>query len=191
MKFRVLALLISASLVVPQQIPAQPPPAPQSAQAPPFFLTNASLLEVIDILCKTLKISYILDAKVKGGSVTINTYGEMKVSDLRPILETILRMNGLAMVQVGNLYRIVQVADSTRLPIHPQANMKDFPDDESMLLNMIFLKLHDRHGDVRHPQTVSWRERLDCYLRAGKPADSPGQLPQYEAHYGTGQSVRQ
>lgn len=144
MKLRVLAFLISGTLVVSQQITAQPPPAPaaaaQSAQAPPFFLTNASLLEVIDILCKTLKISYILDAKVKGGSVTINTYGDMKVSDLRPILETILRMNGLAMVQVGNLYRIVQVADSTRLPIHPQTNMKEFPDDESMLLNMIFLK---------------------------------------------------
>jgi general secretion pathway protein D len=87
-----------------------------------------------------LKISYILDAKVKGGSVTINTYGEMKVSDLRPILETILRMNGLAMVQVGNLYRIVPMGDSTRLPIRPQVNMKDFPDDESMLLNMVFLK---------------------------------------------------
>jgi general secretion pathway protein D len=145
MKLRVLAVLISGALVVSSQLPAQPPPAPApvpaaAQSAPPFFLTNASLLEVIDILCKTLKISYILDAKVKGGSVTINTYGDMKVSDLRPILETILRMNGLAMVQVGNLYRIVQVADSTRLPIHPQTNMKEFPDDESMLLNMIFLK---------------------------------------------------
>jgi len=140
MKLRAVSLLISGLLVVSQQTPAQPPPAPQNAPAPPFFLTNASLLEVIDILCKTLKISYILDAKVKGGSVTINTYGEMKVSDLRPILETILRMNGLAMVQVGDLYRIVLVPDSTRLPIHPQVNMKEFPDDESMLLNMIFLK---------------------------------------------------
>jgi general secretion pathway protein D len=139
MNVRVLALLISGVLLCQQQVPAQPPP-PAAQNAPPFFLTNASLLEVIDILCKTLKISYILDAKVKGGSVTINTYGEMKVADLRPILETILRMNGLAMVQVGNLYRIVQVADSTRLPIHPQTNMKEFPDDESMLLNMIFLK---------------------------------------------------
>jgi general secretion pathway protein D len=138
MNVRVLALLISGALVL-QQMPGQPP-APAAQNAPPFFLTNASLLEVIDILCKTLKISYILDAKVKGGSVTINTYGDMKVTDLRPILETILRMNGLAMVQVGNLYRIVLVPDSTRLPIHPQTNMKEFPDDESMLLNMVFLK---------------------------------------------------
>jgi general secretion pathway protein D len=138
MNVRVLALLISGILVL-QQMPGQPP-APAAQNAPPFFLTHASLLEVIDILCKTLKISYILDAKVTGGSVTINTYGDMKVTDLRPILETILRMNGLAMVQVGNLYRIVQVGNSTQLPIHPQVNMKDFPDDESMLLNMVFLK---------------------------------------------------
>jgi general secretion pathway protein D len=141
-KARLLALAISGSLLA-MQLPAQqtaPAAAAQNATAPPFFLNNASLLEVIDILTKTLKISYILDAKVKGGSVTINTYGDMKVSDLRPILETILRMNGLAMVQVGNLYRIVQVADSTRLPIQPQVNMKDFPSDESMILNMVFLK---------------------------------------------------
>ncbi len=84
MNVRVLALLISGILVL-QQMPGQPP-APVAQNAPPFFLTNASLLEVIDILCKTLKISYILDAKVKGGSVTINTYGDMKVTDLRPIL---------------------------------------------------------------------------------------------------------
>ena len=141
MRLRALSILISGVLLISPIAHTQPPaPNPQNAQAPPFFLTNASLLEVIDILCKTLKISYILDAKVKGGSVTINTYGEMKVSDLRPILETILRMNGLAMVQVGNLYRIVLVPDSTRLPIHPQVNIKDFPDDESMLLNMVFLK---------------------------------------------------
>jgi general secretion pathway protein D len=115
-------------------------PQPGNAQAPPFFLTGASLLDTIDILARTLKLNYILDAKVKNGSVTINTFGEVKVSDLRPILETILRMNNLAMVQVGNFYRIVQVGDSTRLPLRPQVNLKEFPDDEQMLLNMVFLK---------------------------------------------------
>jgi general secretion pathway protein D len=141
MNIRVPCLLLLAALA----LPAQPPPAPAaqppaSAQAPPFFLNNASLIEVIDILARTLKINYILDSRVKGGSVTINTYGEMKVSDLRPIFETILRMNNLAMVQVGNLYRIVPAGDSTRLPISPQVEIKNFPDDEQMLLNIVFLK---------------------------------------------------
>jgi general secretion pathway protein D len=142
MKFRKLALVgpsvLAAAVLAFAQPPAAPPPG--NAQAPPFFLNGASLIETIDILARTLKLNYILDPKIKSGSVTINTFGEVKVSDLRPILETILRMNNLAMVQVGNFYRIVQVADSTRLPIRPQVNMKEFPDDESMLLNMVFLK---------------------------------------------------
>ena len=95
MRMRAIALLISAASLMGQQ----PPPAP-SPSAPPFFLNGASLIETIDILARTLKINYILDPAVKGGSVTINTYGDMKVSDLRPILETILRMNHLSMVQV-------------------------------------------------------------------------------------------
>jgi general secretion pathway protein D len=147
MKFTKLALLVPAAFAAalmaqpPAAPPAQPaPPAAATADAPPFFLNGASLIETIDILARTLKLNYILDPKVRGGTVTINTFGQVKVSDLRPILETILRMNNLAMVQVGNFYRIVPVADSTRLPIHPQVNVKDFPDDESMLLNMIFLK---------------------------------------------------
>ena len=67
-----------------------------------FNLPNAPLLEVIDILARDLHINYILDSRVKGGTVTINTYGTIRAEDMRPILETILRMNGLAMVQVGN-----------------------------------------------------------------------------------------
>jgi general secretion pathway protein D len=140
MRMRATALLVSGLLLGPAAHSQQQPPPAANAQAPPFFLNGASLIETIDILARTLKINYILDPAVKGGSVTINTYGEMKVSDLRPILETILRMNHLSMVQVGNLYRIVPIGDSTRLPIHPQVNIKDFPDDEQMLLNMVFLK---------------------------------------------------
>ena len=145
MNLRIFSLLgptvaVLAAVALAQPPAAPPPTAAASAQAPPFFLNGASLIEVIDILARSLKLNYILDSKVKGGSVTINTFGDVKVSDLRPILETILRMNNLAMVQVGNFYRIVPVADSTRLPLRPQVNMKEFPDDESMLLNMVFLK---------------------------------------------------
>ena len=64
---------------------------------------------MIDVLAKQLKINYILDPAVKGGSVTIYTYGEVKPVDLMPLLHTILRINGLAMVQVGDLYRIVPI----------------------------------------------------------------------------------
>ncbi len=132
-----MALLAAAALSTAQ---APPPPAPPAAAAPGYNLKNASLLEVIDILARDLHINYILDPKVNGGSVTISTYGQVKVTDLRPILETILRMNGLAMVQVGDFFRIVPAPAASKLPIAPQIGMKEFPQDEQMVLDLIFLK---------------------------------------------------
>jgi len=136
-----------SAFLIPCLLLAQAPPAaaPVPAAPPPtvpggFNLPNAPLLEVIDILARDLHINYILDSRVKGGSVTINTYGTIRAEDMRPILETILRMNGLAMVQVGNLYRISPATEVSHLPISPQVNMKEFPDDERTLLNLIFLK---------------------------------------------------
>jgi general secretion pathway protein D len=133
----VTALFVSAALAI-AQTPAPPPPP--AATAPGYNLKNASLLDVIDIMARDLHLNYILDSRVKSGSVTISTYGEVKVTDLRPIFETILRMNGLAMVQVGNIFRIVQSGDVSHLPISPQTNLKDFPENEQMILNLIFLK---------------------------------------------------
>lgn len=102
-------------------------------------LTNASLQQVIDILAQKLRINYILDPGLKG-SVTISTYGEIKQVDTRALLETVLRINGAAMVQVGDIYRIVPVKSVGNLPITPQTESKTFPDDERMMLNLVFLK---------------------------------------------------
>ena len=113
-------------------------PVPPGA-APPLFLENASLVEVVDILARALKINYIIDPRVKG-SVTINTYGEFKPVDVRPLLETILRINGAAMVQVGDMYRIVPVGDVSHLPLAPQVSPTNLPDDERTVLNLMFLK---------------------------------------------------
>src|SRR4051812_18600296 len=76
-----------------QTAPAQPAPAGNPVGG--FNLNNASLIEVIDTLARELKINYVLDATVKGGSVTVNTFGTVRDVDLRPLFETILRMNNL------------------------------------------------------------------------------------------------
>ncbi len=108
----VYVLALAAVSAQAQQPPAQTQPAQPAAPAPTvpggLNLNNASLIEVINLLAQDLHINYILDASVKGGTVTINTYGAVRDLDLLgPLLETILRMNGLAMVQVGNIYRII------------------------------------------------------------------------------------
>jgi general secretion pathway protein D len=132
----------------PQQPPeAKPQPAAQAAAARtaparPGFVLNiqgASLIEVVNILAQRLKINYILDPRVKG-SVTISTFGEIREVDTRQLLETVLRMNGAAMVQVGDIYRIVPIAEAGALPIMPQVDPKTFPEDDRLMLNMVFLK---------------------------------------------------
>src|SRR5579883_3276687 len=131
----------------PATAPAQPgQPAPAPAAAPladngAFMVPGASLTEMIDILAKRLRINYILDPRVKG-TVTIYTYGEIRPVDMMQLLQTILRINGATMVQVGNLYRIVPIALVSQLPLEPQINAdpKTLPDDEREILNLIFLK---------------------------------------------------
>jgi general secretion pathway protein D len=94
---------------------------------------------VIDILARTLKINYILDPRVKG-AVTINTYGETKSINARNLLDMILRINNAAMVQVGDIYRIVLLSDVNRLPLKPQVNPREIPEDDQPMLDLIFLK---------------------------------------------------
>ncbi|HEV2202443.1 MAG TPA: hypothetical protein VGR73_21710 [Bryobacteraceae bacterium] len=132
--------------------PAKPVPAP-AGQAPAgragaagstarignLSLRNASLTEVIDQLARQLKINYILDPAVKG-AVVLNTYGDTANLDPRNLLELILRINGAGMVQEGDIYRIVPLKEASHLPIHPDMNPSSIPEDDQLMLNLVFLK---------------------------------------------------
>lgn len=143
-----IAALIIAALSAQAQQAQQPPPAQTQPAAPAptvpggLNLNNASLFEVVNLLAQDLHINYIIDPAVKNGTVTINTYGQVRDVDLRPLLETILRMNGLAMVQVGNIYRIVPAATVARQPVSPisETDPTKIPDDERLVLNLVFLR---------------------------------------------------
>ncbi len=119
--------------------PAAPATLPPSPGGGPISLQNASLVEVIDNLARILKINYILDKRVVG-SVTISTYGETKNVDTRNLLDLILRINGFAMIQVGEIYRIVPLTEVNRLPLKPEVNPKSIPEDDRTMLNLVFLK---------------------------------------------------
>jgi general secretion pathway protein D len=125
----------------PAAQPGAPAAQPRLADSRGFLLGGVSLTEMIDILARMLKINYILDPRVKG-AVTIYTYGEVKPVDLMPLMETILRVNGATMVKVGDLYRIIPINAVSSLPLDPVVNAdpKTLPDDERMILNLVFLK---------------------------------------------------
>jgi len=141
------AVLAQPIAVGQQPAAQQPPAATQTASPPPTVstgnlnLANASLTEVIDALCRTLKINYILDPRVKG-AVTLNTYGETRQIDARNLLDMLLRINGFTMVQVGEFYRIIPLQDVSRMPLPPTAvsDPKSIPQDDQTVLNLVFLK---------------------------------------------------
>lgn len=128
----------------PADAAAAPETKPQAAADAPdegFNLEGASLVQLVDMLAKKLGITYILDPKVQG-SVTIYTYGAAPKLDYRALLETVLHINNCAMVQVGDIWRIVPVSSVQRLPLEPWVNAdpKTLPEDDRVILNMMFLK---------------------------------------------------
>ncbi len=162
----------------PKPAPGQPPAAQPGAQeaaqtkpalpaAPPagliggLSLQNVSLTEVVDYLARQLKINYIIDKGV-GGGVTLNTYGEVKDLDPRALLDTILRINGAAMVQTGNIYRIVPLAELARMPLPPEQDARNIPEDDRPMLNLVFLKyanvdeLSKLIGEFLGPSGKAW-----------------------------------
>ena len=138
----------------PTTVPAQTPVTPSHGLT--FEIPNGSLTEFIKLVAEELKFNYILDPAVAGkGSVSLFTYGEVKPTDLMTLLQTILRVNGAAMVQVGDLYRIVPINRISSLPLDPMVNVdqKTLPQDERMIMALIFLK-YTAVGEVQsliHP----------------------------------------
>ena len=109
---------VRASHAPTSPAPASPAPAPgaDSSQSVGFACANCDLLEFIRNVGTELKLNYVIDPKVKG-VVTIHTYGDLKQEDLLPVLETVLRINGAAMVKTGNFYQIVLAAGARQLPL--------------------------------------------------------------------------
>jgi len=118
-------------------------PLARAQQGSPISFRNlrdASTFELIDIVARRLEMNYVIDPAVKDGTVTINTYGTLNNDDLMPLLETALRMNGAAAVQVGSMYHIVPLDGVSQVPVSPQVDAsEDLPNDERMVLNAIRL----------------------------------------------------
>jgi general secretion pathway protein D len=93
-------------------------PPPQRAQT--SVTTDASggvMLNVVDgelrevvrmVLESALHANYVIDPSV-GGRITVQTTRALPPQDLVPVLDSVLRMNGAALVQTGNLFKVVPI----------------------------------------------------------------------------------
>jgi general secretion pathway protein D len=94
------------------------PALAENNQAMPVALNleNADLYQVLRIIGSELRINYMVDPAVKG-TVTINTSGSISRADLFSVLESILQVNGAAIVKQGGYYRIVPAGDAKVQPV--------------------------------------------------------------------------
>ena len=67
------------------------------------------------IFGEILKVNYIVDPRVKG-RVTFRAIAPVPAENVLPLMEVILRLNGIGIVEDNGLYRIVPISDISKEP---------------------------------------------------------------------------
>ena len=70
------------------------------------------VIQLLDLVGKYLNLNYVYDTKlVQGKEVYLKVQGPIKVRDLYPLAESVLKFTGLVMSRKGNLVTIVPITD--------------------------------------------------------------------------------
>jgi len=97
----------------------QPAAAPAPASVRGQFTLNfddADVYEIIQtVFGEILKVNYVVDPRVKG-RVTFRAIAPVPAEHVLPLMEVILRLNGIGMVEENSLYRIVPISDIAKEP---------------------------------------------------------------------------
>jgi len=80
---------------------------------------NAAISEVVRaVLGDLLNLNYAMSPKIEG-NVTIRTSRPLTRAAALPALEEVLRLHGVAIVKVGNVYQVIPVAEAPRAATTP------------------------------------------------------------------------
>jgi type II secretory pathway component GspD/PulD (secretin) len=81
-----------------------------------FNFDDADVFSVIQtIFGGVLRYNYIIDPKVKG-RVNFRSVSPVPRADVLPLMEVILRLNGIGVIEENGLYRIIPIADMPKEP---------------------------------------------------------------------------
>ncbi|KPJ66846.1 MAG: hypothetical protein AMJ43_06735 [Coxiella sp. DG_40] len=69
------------------------------------------IVDLLDLVGKYLHLDYMYDAAKVRGEVTLRLQGRIKIKDLYPLLESVLKFRGFVMSRKGNLVTIVPTAE--------------------------------------------------------------------------------
>lgn len=109
---------------------AKPSPTPSASPSPPSTAGQGSMIQgqvslnfddadiytvVQTIFANILRYNYVIDPRVKG-RVTFRSIAPVARADVLPLMEVILRLNGIAIVEESGLYRIIPISEASREP---------------------------------------------------------------------------
>ena len=103
---------------VPSDFPQAYPADPPASRGGQFTLNfdDADIYAVIQtVFGEILKVNYVVDPRVKG-RVTFRAIAPIPAEKVLPLMEVILRLNGIGMVEESSLYRIVPINDISKEP---------------------------------------------------------------------------
>jgi general secretion pathway protein D len=88
-------------------------------------VVDGELREVVRMVLETaLGANYVIDPTI-GGRVTVQTTRPLPPEDLVPVLDSVLRMNGAALVQTGDLFKVVPIDQA--LTAGPMPELRPLP----------------------------------------------------------------
>src|SRR5215470_8792132 len=140
---QVLMAVTVAAAAVAQDNPATPAPAEEGErplgeeEAMVLNFERADIRDVIHSLATALGLSYTIDPRIEG-QVTLRTTGKIPREDLFPLLNQILRNNGIAAVKVGDLYQFLPVGEAKTRAIIPRtaANRQRLSEQDSFVIEI-------------------------------------------------------
>ena len=96
-------------------------PRPKPAGGPvSFFFDDADIFEVVQtVFGDILKVNYLIDPRVKG-KVNFRTITPIPREEVLPVMETILRINGIGFVEEKGMYRIIPLTDVSKELVYSQ-----------------------------------------------------------------------
>jgi general secretion pathway protein D len=89
-------------------------------------VVDAELREVVRLVLQdALGVNYVIDPSV-GGRITVQTMRPLPAVDLLTVLDSVLRMNGAALVHDGDLYKVLPIDQA--ISSGPVADVEPIPD---------------------------------------------------------------
>ncbi len=82
-----------------------------------------NIIDLLDLVGKYLQLDYMYDETEVKGEVALRLQGPIKIKDLYPLLESVLKFKGFVMTRRGNLVTIVPADEAVSIDpiLHPEA----------------------------------------------------------------------